>query len=325
MTRPRSFIKGLLLAVVLLLVLVVLVPPMVIPKLPPIPARTPTYGEAVGKIEDLLRTDRPDVQEVCRHKALLHGHKTPRVFVLMHGLANCPRQFLEIGERLHGEGSNVLIPRLPYHGLEDRMTNEYKLLNLERLAGWTGDVLEIAHGLGEGVVVVGLSVNGTTAAWVAQERSDIERVVIIAPFLAPAGTPAWLDPLLANLMYRLPNRFVWWDRQARENLPGPAHVYPRFPTRVAGVFMQLGQVIIRLAAEAPPKCKTIAFLLSEADEGISLPVAFKLAGRWEQWPGVEVKTKIFPAALAVPHDMIDVHQPNERVDVVYPALLKLLE
>jgi esterase/lipase len=318
-------VKGLLLAAILLAVFVVLAPPMVIPKIPPLPPRPPTYEEAAGMIGELLQNDRPDVQAVCRHRALLHGRKTPRVYVLMHGLANCPRQFLEIGETLHAQGSNVLVPRLPYHGLENRMTAEYKRLNLERLAGWTGHVLEIAHGLGGEVVVVGLSVNGTTAAWIAQERADIERVVIVAPFLAPAGTPAWLDPLLANVMYRLPNRFVWWDRQKRENLPGPKHAYPRFPTRVVGSFMQLGQVVIRLAAEAPPKCKSIAFLLSEADEGISLPVALKLAGRWEQWPGIHVETKIFPADLAVPHDMIDVFQPNARTEVVYPALLELLK
>lgn len=299
--------------------------PVSIPVLPNPPDRAPDFGEVVAMAASHQGADESLVLSICRDTLLVGEGKTPRSFLLLHGLSNCPRQFLELGQRLHARGSNVYIPRMPYHGQKDRLTQDYKKLTLEELAEWTGRALEIARGLGEEVVVVGLSVNGATAAWIAQERTDIARVVILAPFLAPAGTPVWLDPFLTRFMLRLPNRFIWWDRQYREKIPGPPHAYPGFPTRLLGEFMALGQHVIREANKRPPKCRQIVLVLSESDDAISLPVAHKLADRWSRWPDTHIETKIFPKSLAVPHDMIDIQQPNQKSEIVYPALLEIFE
>src|SRR5450759_4812472 len=42
---------------------------------------------------------------------LVHAHRTPRAFVLFHGLANSPRQFSKLAATLYDSGDNVFVPR----------------------------------------------------------------------------------------------------------------------------------------------------------------------------------------------------------------------
>jgi alpha-beta hydrolase superfamily lysophospholipase len=299
--------------------------PVSIPPLAP-PPNPPIGYEEAARMAVSSGTDEPEhVRPVCRTAAFLHGRRTPRVFLLLHGLSNCPAQFTQLAESLHARGHNVFVPRLPYHGNKDRLTPDYKLLTMEDVAIWSARALEIAGGLGGELVVVGLSVNGTTAAWMAQLRPDIHRCVIIAPFLKPAASPKWLSPFIGKIFLRLPNRFVWWDRHLRENLPGPQHAYPGFPTHVVGEFIALGEWVADRATESPPACRNISLILSEADLAISNEAALRLANKWKQWPEVHLDEIIFPAEYAVPHDMIDPDQPDARIDFVYPRLVEILE
>jgi len=48
--------------------------------------------------------------------------------VLIHGTTNSPRQWEELGGALHALGHNVLILRMPHHGLESRSVGELKAL-----------------------------------------------------------------------------------------------------------------------------------------------------------------------------------------------------
>ena len=38
--------------------------------------------------------------------------------MLIHGLTNAPKEFAELGGLLHDRGHNVIILRMPYHGLK---------------------------------------------------------------------------------------------------------------------------------------------------------------------------------------------------------------
>lgn len=65
--------------------------------------------------------------------------------------------------------------------------------------------VDLAHGLGERVYVLGLSSGGGVAAWIAQYRDDVERVVMVAPFFGAIGLPRGLNQSGINLITRLPN------------------------------------------------------------------------------------------------------------------------
>jgi len=299
--------------------------PVRIPPIPPPAGDPPDYAGAAARAVAESLAPEPEIATVCVNTAFLHGRKTRKSFLLLHGLSNCPAQFVELGRQLHARGHNVYIPRLPGHGFKNRLTPEYGGLDLRQLAGWLADSLEIARGLGDEVTVVGLSVNGATAAWAGEERPDIARTVVLAPFLVPAGVPQWVSGPLGTLFSRMPNLFIWWDSSLKQDIPGPPHAYPWFPTRVVGKFMALGARLLARASSRPPACKRFAFAVSDVDSAINIASAWNLADRFAKWEGVEVERLRFAADENVPHDFIDPSQPNEKTSLVYPRLIDLID
>ena len=142
---------------------------------------------------------------------LLHdGAKRSRVFVLFHGLTASSQQFAPLGRLLKARGGNVLIPRLPFHGHGDRLTETLVDLRTEHLRACMDESLEIARELGDRITVAGFSLGGLLACWSAQWH-PIDHAVVIAPFLGVAGTSWNLSSRIARLMQRLPNTFLWWN------------------------------------------------------------------------------------------------------------------
>src|SRR6266516_4707399 len=99
----------------------------------------------------------------------------------MHGMTNCPQQFVELAPLFFAQGYNVLIPRMPYNGLADCDTDELKNLTAVDLRDSCNTMVDIAHGLGDHIIYVGMSVGGMMAAWVAQYRADVDKAILIAP------------------------------------------------------------------------------------------------------------------------------------------------
>ena len=124
--------------------------------------------------------------DVCITKLYDHGKQTEHVIILLHGFTNCPEQFSEIGMQHFEAGSNVFIPRMPYHGLSDRLTDALVHLTVEDLAAFGDQIIDIAHGLGKKITVMGVSGSGTLVAWLAQNRTDIDFAFAIAPLFGLA-------------------------------------------------------------------------------------------------------------------------------------------
>ena len=118
---------------------------------------------------------------VCQLKLITHDRKVERAIILVHGYTNCPQQFNTLGQQFYDLGYNVLIAPLPHHGLADRMIEEHGLLTAEELAAYADETVDLAQGLGDQVVMMGISAGGVTTAWAAQHRSDIDLAVIISP------------------------------------------------------------------------------------------------------------------------------------------------
>lgn len=279
------------------------------------------YAEARRQIDELIARPLGEVREACRGRVLDHGRKVGTAVVLLHGLTNCPKQFAAFGQLAHEAGANVLIPRTPYHGYADRMTRDLELLDAQGMLDNANRAVDLARGLGERVVVVGLSVNGVTAAWLAQKRSDVDEVVLMAPFFAPKGVGRdWVAPL-ARLLYRLPNLFVWWDPVAKERLEGSDVSYPQFSTHAIAQVMRMGLDVFTDADAAKPKAGRAVVMTSAADAAINLGMVADLAATWRE-RGEPVEMEEFSLELGVPHDSVDPLQPGARIEVVYPALLE---
>ena len=323
MLRTSLRIAAVLVAL-LLLGLVWLLRPLPLHDLVSEPDPAATYDEAMARrAETQAREAALPLHDGGRSIVLTHGYETERVFVLLHGLTNAPRQFRELGEELFATGANVVIPRLAHHGLADRMTDAHAALTAQDLIRYAQDGVDLAQGLGKKVTIVGLSVSGISAAWLAQNRDDIDEVFLLAPLFGPAVVPDALTPAFAAALERLPNRMLWWDPRVRADLPGPPYNYPRFATRPLGEALRLG-----LHAAQPDRTlrvNRLGVILTENDLAVNNARTKRLVEQWQAAsPDTEIFLHEFPAAENIPHDFIDPLQPAARTDKVNALLVEWL-
>jgi carboxylesterase len=283
-----------------------------------------SYDEAMERSERKQAEEaRQPLHDGGRTIILTHGYQTERVFVLLHGLTNAPRQFRELGEELFATGANVIIPRLAHHGLADRMTDAHAALTAQDLINYAQYGVDIAQGLGRKVTVVGLSISGNSVAWLAQNRDDIDEAFLLAPLFGPAVVPDPLTPAITAALARLPNKMMWWDPRLRENLPGPPYNYPRFPTRALGEALRLG-----LQTAQPGRTlrvNRLGVILTENDKAVNNTRTRRLIEEWRAGsPDTEFFIYEFPTSENIPHDFIDPLQPNARTDKVNALLVEWL-
>ncbi|MFO7167068.1 MAG: alpha/beta fold hydrolase [Chloroflexota bacterium] len=288
------------------------------------PQPATSYDEALARLAALRGSEGPDVRDECRSTLMTHGGRAQRALVLFHGYTSCPRQFHELGQALFERGYNVLIPRMPGHGLSDRLTTQTANLTAAGLARYADEAVDIARGLGERVTVAGLSGGGVLTAWVAQERADVERCVSISPVVGVAVYPGWFTRPAARVLARAPNRFLWWDPQLREQAPGAPYGYPRFATRGLAAFILLATWTLGEARRRPPAAQSIVVVTNGADASVSNVDTAQLVAAWQARAGSRVRTHEFSASLGLPHDLIDPRTPGAQVDLVHPVLIDLI-
>ena len=253
------------------------------------------------------------------------GELAGRVIVLIHGLCNSPRQFRPLAERFAARGATVLLPRLPQHGLRDRMTRALSQLDATEAVRMTSESLDVAAGLGTHVTVAGLSVGGVLAGWAAQNR-PVARAVLIAPSIGYPALRLGAARAVFAALRRLPNRFIWWDSGLRERLPGPSYVYPRFSTRAIAQIQQLGFALLDEARTTPPTANEVWLVTNASDRAVDNGAARLLAARWRVTSPTPdaIHEHELPLSAGVAHDVIDVHQPYARTEVIYPVLERII-
>ena len=282
-----------------------------------------SYEEGLARFAAISRRDGPEVNPVCRSRLFSHGTRAPRAVVLLHGFTNCPKQFMPLAQILSDSGANVLIPRIPRHGWRDRMTGELARLTAREMLDAVAEAVDVAHGLGDTVIVVGLSSTAVAASAIAAKRADVTRAVLLAPALAPKGFSPAGARRIATLMIHAPNQFIWWDSKEKEALGGPTQCYPRFSTRALGEVYRLGSLVLLEAERRSPATRSIAVVTTAADDAVANGPIATLSRRWREH-GASVREYQFPESLGVLHDMIDPEQVGAEVDVVYPVLVSLV-
>lgn len=290
------------------------------------PMGTPaaTYEEAIAAF-DAVKAEEASLplDPRCRSKLLTHGAKVAEVVIFLHGLTNCPHQADQLAAQLYELGYNVYIPRLPLHGEDDRMTLALADLTAEAAVDTLNRSVDLAQGLGEEVIVTGLSAGGVLTMWAAQSRSDVGHTVAMAPFIAPYGVPYWANRAATNLLLLLPNIMMDWDT---EDPLGPAemdYTYPRVATHALAQFMRLGEIVTASAGRTPPLATSLGILLNEADDAVNDDLALRVAAAW-RGHGREVDLAVIPAAEGLIHDLIDPRQPQANTAFVYPLVIEMI-
>ncbi len=286
----------------------------------PNPARD--YDDAMARLAILRALEGADVNPVCRTRALTHGRRTLHAIALFHGMTSCPQQFQRLAEDLHRAGYNVLLPRLPRHGLE-RLSTAQAELTVEELVVTAHKSIDILHGLGEEITVLGLSAGGALGAWCAQNRADLDRAICVSPALGFPGVPPWSARFYANGLAMLPNFFRWWDSDLKEAIPNPPHAYPRIASHAVAVMLRLGQVMALQSRRDPPGAESILVVLNPSDGVVRNECTLQIVANWRRH-GAQVEVFEFPAEWRLPHDLIDPAQPAQQVARVYPLLEGLI-
>jgi carboxylesterase len=286
-----------------------------------------SYEEAVVRTEDIQAAEAeiPDLSPECGTILMTHEEKVADAIVFFHGFTSCPDQFATLGEQYFNQGYNVLIPKQPRHGLQEFDGTPLKGLSAEELAAFGTQMADIAQGLGERVVVVGLSGGGSITTWLAQERADIDLAIPIAPFLGIGFIPRPLTRPLTNLILLIPDFHQWWDPVHQMSNPLSA------PYSYRGYFMhslfenlRLGFVAEEDAKRVKPAVGGILVITNANDESVNNAVVAEFEQLWLEHGEQFLQTFQFEQELQIPHDMITATRPNGRTDIVYPKLLEII-
>jgi alpha-beta hydrolase superfamily lysophospholipase len=285
------------------------------------------FEEAVLRVRAMQEEDNKDfARDVCISKLFDHGEQTEHVIVLLHGFTNCPEQFYQLGMQYFEAGYNVLIPRMPYHGRSDRLTDALIDLTVEDLTAFGDRVVDIAHGLGKKVTILGISGSGTLVCWLAQNRADLDYVISIAPLFGLAFIPPAFTRPFERLALLLPNFFLWWDpRTKAENPYSIFYAYPRYPTKALVEILRLGMITRAQAEKSAPKASRIVMVLNDAEPAVSNGEILRLIRLWKRNQNVNLNEYHFEKEMKLPHDIITPGTPGVPVSEIQPRLIGVVQ
>jgi esterase/lipase len=280
-------------------------------------APPPTYEDVVARVARRQAADDSVVAQGGRSILLTHGQRTPRAYVLLHGFTNSPSQFADVGERLFATGDNVYIPRLPRHAERDAPVRKLSRVNADEFTMFADSIVDVARGLGDSVVVAGMSAGGAITAWIAQWRADVHRAVLIAPAIGAGLLSEDTGRELLDLASALPNI----TRTTRPDTTRPDMVQGTTSRGLSEV-LRLGQRVRDQALDRAPRVKDIAFLLNARDHTVSEEASVDLAQRWFD-RGATVSVYKFPSALKLPHNVMEQTGRGGNTEIVYPVVMAL--
>ena len=319
-----------LLALVLVVAAVVVFTPLLDRDLATDASPATTFDEAITLADDLRAADGDDVNPVCRSRVYDQGERSDVAVVLLHGYTNCPQQWDAIAQAYVDAGFSVVVPRLPGHGEQDRLTRALSDIGPDDLVA-TGDLaVDIAAGLGDEVWVAGLSGGGTLAGWLAAERDEISTAVLIAPLVAPKVLPEFAVAPVSRAFRFTPDESLWWDSGLKEQLATPPYAYPRYTLRSLGAFLAVGRATQHTEPRRETPLERLVVVTNENDAAVSNAGVYDVERQLEQLlaldqPGVDRIDYVFADDLQYKHDVIDPQGENaENLDEIYPVLGPLI-
>ena len=283
-----------------------------------------SHDEALTRVAAVQEAEKTsgEINPVCISNVMTHGETTEKVIVFYHGFTSCPEQFRELGEIFFDQGYNVYIPRLPYHGHTDQMTEALLNTSAEELAAFATESIDITRGLGDEIIVGGLSGGGTLSAWIAQEHEDVNTAVMVAPFLGIGFVPAVANRPLAQIADEIPNIWMWWDPTTKENNPFTQdYQYPRYPLHALAEYMRLGFAAEKDARQNAPGVERLVLISNANDESVNNDIIAQFERLWQEHGAELISSYQFTKELNLPHDLITPTREDGDTDISYPIII----
>ncbi len=276
-----------------------------------------SFEDAVARARRQIAEDDSVAAPGGESILLSHGVRRPRAVVLLHGFTDSPRQFAMLADSLYARGDNVFVPRLPHHAERGKNVAAIAHLSAGELCRATDAAVDIAAGLGDSVVVLGLSVGGTLAGWAAEHRPEVRRAVLIAPPFEVAHVPSVLERPLVNFGSHVPNV----SRRAPADTARPDRD-PGFATHALAQVLRLGMAVRRDAVHDAPVGAEVLMLVNAHDGTVKTAPVLDLARTWNRL-AVPVTVFEFPDSLGLPHNVVDPMNRPTNTSVVYSTLIAL--
>lgn len=266
------------------------------------PDPAPSYADAEARVRAVLDAEASlDLIDDGHSIARLTGTRTPTAVVMFHGYTAAPGQFRLLAEGYHAAGCNVWVPRLPFHGETDALTSAPSGLTGPLLRDFADAALDLAAGLGDEVLVIGLSGGGSLALWSAVARREVDRAVLISPLLLPLGYHAWQMTWLVRAVRWMPtDRYLWWDATVRDTAPRSLG-YPRFSLKGMAALLSLTEWADAHRRDATSRASVLLIRNDgdpQLDSAYNESFVTRLVG-----PGRLTVYRI-PAADGLPHDIV---------------------
>jgi esterase/lipase len=280
-----------------------------------------TYGEAIARFGEIAARECAYVLPECRSVLLQHGHATDRVVILLHGMNHSPKHFLHFSQLVFDTGANVLIPLAPFHGVTSRdrtdwIGNSQNLdgVTAEWLQKWGDNAVEIAQGLGQQIDVLGFSMGGTVALYLAGTYPYLNSVVAVAPGLLPKDLDHLTEferDMFVNFFSRVHFQSYFSGYSKRPNV-----MYGYSWTCIAEI-ARLG----RFVQSSLPPFSPVVLISNCLDDTVSNEQIDKYVQQNKVSPQ---NLFVFDETYQLPHDLIDWTRAPNIEHAVYPVLVAFL-
>jgi len=279
-------------------------------------------AEARARFALLAARDGPEISAAGRSRFWATERRTPLGVVLLHGFTNAPEQWARFASELVAGGANAVVPRFPGHGYVDTRTRAIAKVRAHDLLATAAQAVDVAAAAADRVVVVGLSLGATVAAALALEDLRIARLVCVSPLFGLTHLGRRANAVLATVLELLPNAFFPWDPRG-DTRQTPPYGYTHFPTRVLAECLQLALDVQRRAGCGTAPLGDARMLLNSREPACNNALAQATSDAWNR---VRPGTSLVQTAQDFPpvHDVIDPHNPQARIDAVYPRVHALI-
>jgi len=288
------------------------------------PARS--YEEALERIAKVQAEEKSlSLNPVCASKLLTHGGRSKHALLIFHGYGNCPEQFMQLGQRFFELGYNVYLPRMPHHGLADRMSDDLRNLTAEEMVAYANTSFDIARGLGDELTLLGISAGGTLVNWLTQYR-DPDYAASLSAFHGINIIPTFLTRPFIHVFLTLPIFYIWWDpRTGLKNPYAIDYSYPRYALQNLAHVLRIAGNVEEGIHQKAPGVKKYTMLINDYDPGVSRPKLLELTRLWRQWIDPRVAEVHFERELKMLHDIITPGLPNDPTPIVYPRIVQAIQ
>ncbi|MGD0966965.1 MAG: alpha/beta fold hydrolase [Candidatus Aquilonibacter sp.] len=276
------------------------------------------YDASVRAIRAVIAQDVADatLERDAWPRLYEHGKPVEHAVILFHGFTNCPQQFDLLAQRFYTRGCNVYVPRIPRHGLKDRLTTTLADLTIAELGRCVLDAFTYARGLGRRVSSVGLSLGGSMSLWLAQAM-PIDLAVAVSPFLMPIHIPRGVGTVAMHALYTIPSMYWWWDPRVKQNCL-PVYAYPGFPTHALAEMTFFGDKIFDYSHNKP-RGKGCILVTNANESAVNNGVSRELFAQWNA-NGANYSEVVLSGLGPPRHDIIDPTTFPQGEKLVYPRL-----